>query len=570
MIKKHYFYLLVSLLIAFGLFLTTFKLNTIPNGFAWDEAANAYNSFSLLKTGKDEWGRSWPLFIKSFGDFKSGFLSYTIMPFFLVGGINQAMARMPVVLLAIAGVLGLIFLIKENSSSKGLALLSGLVLLTNPWFLHYARICFEPMPSLGLMLLGFWLWFNQDVKKKIVGSFLLILSMYVYHSARLFVPMQIFIYFLVFVGSSLRKYLKKYSISLILFILGTMVIWYGILFSNSGDRAKKVLFWDETELTTQVEEGIYRNRVLNYPFIRVFNNKAWVILVKLSRNYANHFSPEFFLPFNNQTNAFSFNRQGNFLLILIPFLLISFFATNKRDKLFWFFLAWLLIAPIPSALTKGAPNPNRCLIMLPALAFFTARGIILTMEFLSQKLKVKALFINLFFTLVFLINFGWYLHEWLIYFPEDSEHYWHGFYQQASLDVWQKRHNYNKVYFTTTDTQPYIFFAWYNQIDPALVQKNTNDRDEQLMEGIKQIDNLYFWPVKVNTAPCYLTEENVLVVASDNDKDAVNLKDFEPDFVYTRQNRFHPEEIALRAWESRNLTAKERSRFAELCQSQNK
>ena len=46
-----------------------------------DEAAIGYNAYSLLQTGKDEHGQSWPLHFKSFGDYKPGGYFYLVLPF---------------------------------------------------------------------------------------------------------------------------------------------------------------------------------------------------------------------------------------------------------------------------------------------------------------------------------------------------------------------------------------------------------------------------------------------------------------------------------------------------------
>jgi len=569
--KKHKFELLSLLIIFLSLALTLPKLNSIPDGFQWDEAASGYNSYSLLKTGKDEWGVSWPLFIKSFGDYKSAFLSYVIMPFFVLGGVNQAMARMPTVILAAAGALGLIIFIK-NKSTKNLALLTGLILVTNPWFLHYARIAFEPMPSLGLMLLGFGFWTSQRHRVKIFGSLLLVMSMYVYHSTRLFLPLIMIMYLVIFNQHKIKAQLKKNLIPWLIILIGTSLIWQGILFSDSGDRAKQVFFWNTTELTTVVEEGIYRNRILNYPMVRIYNNKGWFIINQLSRNYALHFSPNFLFPFNNLTPAFSFGRQGNFYLILIPFLLIGIFAKKDRNKIYWFFLSWLLISPIPSSLTNSITNANRSLIMLPALCFFAAKGILISLEWLQKHIKIKhiQLLSNSSFILIFLLYLGWYIHDWLAYFPELSEPYWHGFYKEAAKDVYGQRHNYSTIYFTNTDTQPYIFFAWYNSIDPKIVQANTYNRDMEHLVGIRELENIQFTAVKKDTLPCFLLEENVLAVASPVDDFDFDEDEIKASKIYYHKNRFHPEKVALWVYDSNKLTEEEKEIAHVICEKHKK
>jgi hypothetical protein len=528
-------YLLFILLL--GLFLVTFRLGSVPSGFHWDEAANGFSAFSIMESGKDEWGVSYPLFIQSFGDFKSAFLSYAIIPFFKIGGVTEAMARLPGALLALFGVYSFIHFIFPKS--KGLGLLAGLVLVTNPWFLHYSRIAFEPMPSLGLMLGGVWLWHTKQQKIKVAGGLLLLLSMYVYHSARLFVPVLVVLHLIAFHRQEIKKHLVKQKWSWLLVVIGSAVTWYSVLFTSGGERAKDVFFWNQTELTTVVEEGIYRNRVLGFPMVRVFNNKGWEVLTVLSKKYANHFSPEYLMPQNNQTDAFSFQRQGNFYLFLVPFLLIGIFSAYKRDSYYWFFLGWLLTSPIPSSLTSGMINPNRSLIMIPALCYFAARGIVVSKAWVEKNttLPKKEVIFTGFISLLFITNFGLYFHDWLVFFPEASEPYWHGFNKQASQDVWQKRHEYDTVYFTNLTT----------------------------LEGIKEFENVKFWPVKSNTAPCYLKEENSLVVISANDSDALPTEGFEPHYTYYHLSRFHSEKPALFVYESKQMTPEQRLILNGLC-----
>ena len=65
--NKNKFTLILILVIA--VLLRFWQINTLPS-LNPDEAALGYNAYSLLKTGKDEHGISWPLHFKSFSDYK--------------------------------------------------------------------------------------------------------------------------------------------------------------------------------------------------------------------------------------------------------------------------------------------------------------------------------------------------------------------------------------------------------------------------------------------------------------------------------------------------------------------
>ena len=70
-----------------------------------DEASFAYNAYSILKTGKDEYGVSMPLRFKAFGENKLPVTIYSIVPSIAILGLNDIAARIPFILLGILALL---------------------------------------------------------------------------------------------------------------------------------------------------------------------------------------------------------------------------------------------------------------------------------------------------------------------------------------------------------------------------------------------------------------------------------------------------------------------------------
>src|SRR3989338_88548 len=83
--------------------LRLFGLTRYPAGLNADEAALGYNAYSLLLTGKDEHGHSWPVNLESFGDFKPAGYAYLLIPFIKIFGLTEFAVRLPS---AIFGILG--------------------------------------------------------------------------------------------------------------------------------------------------------------------------------------------------------------------------------------------------------------------------------------------------------------------------------------------------------------------------------------------------------------------------------------------------------------------------------
>jgi len=61
---------LISLFLIIGIILRFWQLTKYPVSLSMDETAIGYNAYSILKTGKDEWGEFLPLAFKSVGDYK--------------------------------------------------------------------------------------------------------------------------------------------------------------------------------------------------------------------------------------------------------------------------------------------------------------------------------------------------------------------------------------------------------------------------------------------------------------------------------------------------------------------
>src|SRR3990167_9543070 len=121
-----------------SLFLNIFKKDITPPCFTADEAAFAYNSYSIIKTGADEYGNFLPLRLKSFDDNKLPLYSYLSIPFIKYMGLNTTSARALNDLVSILIPIAVFFLVKELFNKKSIALIAA----------------FLTASSLGLHLIG--------------------------------------------------------------------------------------------------------------------------------------------------------------------------------------------------------------------------------------------------------------------------------------------------------------------------------------------------------------------------------------------------------------------------------
>jgi len=87
-------YLLVLILFIAAL-LRLGNLGGNPPGLTPDEAALGYNAYSILKTGRDEYGQILPVVFKSFGDYKPELYVYLTVPSVAIFGLTEFAVRFP-------------------------------------------------------------------------------------------------------------------------------------------------------------------------------------------------------------------------------------------------------------------------------------------------------------------------------------------------------------------------------------------------------------------------------------------------------------------------------------------
>lgn len=145
--KKKTFYLILAICIL-GFFIRIFQLTKIPNSLSADEVAFGYNAYSILETGKDEFGHIYPLYLQSFDDAKSPLLAYVLIPFIKILGLNDFAIRLPLVIFGSLTIPLFYLLTLQLSQNKKLSLLTSLFAAISPWLIQYSRVAIETEMSL--------------------------------------------------------------------------------------------------------------------------------------------------------------------------------------------------------------------------------------------------------------------------------------------------------------------------------------------------------------------------------------------------------------------------------------
>src|SRR6185503_18220269 len=251
--------LLLILIIILATGLRLWDIGVVPPSPDWDEAALGYNAYSILLTGRDEYGKFMPVILQSFDDYKPALYMYLIVPFIPIFGVSIISVRLPSVIFGVLTVLATYFLVKElfdklrtkdgKDYSKQFALLASFLLAISPWHIQFSRIAFETNTGLAFNVFGA-LFFLKGLKKPwflwlSVAS--LALGVYVYQSEKVFVPLFALALVIIY-RRSLFSLPKKYLFSAVAIglILAGPMLYNIVTDKNTLMRARGVSIFSES------------------------------------------------------------------------------------------------------------------------------------------------------------------------------------------------------------------------------------------------------------------------------------------------------------------------------------
>ncbi|MDP2633025.1 MAG: glycosyltransferase family 39 protein [Candidatus Curtissbacteria bacterium] len=449
-----------------GGFLRLYKLESYPPSIYWDEAAIGYNAYSIAQTGRDEYGVSHPILFKSFNDFKLPGYIYTDTIFVKLFGLSPTTTRLPSALFGALAPIA-VFLIARKLFDEKTALIAAFFLAISPWHLQFSRAAFEATISFTLILFGIvFLIYGQKNKLMIpLAAVTFSLSLYFYLAARVIVPLIILSFILINLKKQ-RGNLNSYIIGFALAILISTPILLSAFSSSGLKHLKEVsLFEDRTLLNTYVEAGANDKN----PLSKIFLNRRVPYMFESLHKYFSHYSPGFLFFGDDPNPRHHPPFQGNLYLYEIILLPLGFWnllkAKNNQTK--FFILSIFLISPIPAAFSKESPHSLRTMLMLLPLVLTSALGASYILKYILKKTGAKLIFAAI--IILFFIN---YLYTYYKLYPIRDSAAWAYGYQQMTREVSKIQEDYDRIIVTGYYWKPYIYYLFFNNIDPEVYQKN--------------------------------------------------------------------------------------------------
>ena len=379
-LRRYWATIALCLVVAAGAALRLVWLDAVPPALHADEAPNAWNAYTLLKAGMDQYGIHWPIFyIRAFGDNRSTLFMYMMMPFQAIGGLNVWTTRLPAVVASLFAIV-LIYYVGARLFGRAVGIAAAALLAFNPWHIQMSRWGHEAtiVPLLVILPVAALLWANlpladeeygpRPIRAGLAGAVAGIVC-YGYQVVRLFVPLLL-VAAVLFNLSAWARQLKSRAgaASLAAFVVAAALTFGPLLYKHLTDPEigrrgqMQTMLWSESDSTGQRATKIFAR-------------------------YAGHFGVDFlFLHGDNNVALSPPAGYGQFLWSDLPLMLLGLFACLKRAR--WspasrLLLLWLALYPVGDLIYDyPAMHALRSLPGLPAFVLIAAIGAVTAVNWL--------------------------------------------------------------------------------------------------------------------------------------------------------------------------------------------
>lgn len=469
--KSYSKYILLGIIVIASI-LRLHHLNEIPPGVNRDEASIGFTAYSLMNTGKDEYGRKLPLSFESFGDWKLPLYIYTTIPFVKIFGLTEIAVRLPSALAGILSVGALYFLTYILFRSEIIGLLAAFSLSIMPWHIHISRVESEAIVAVLLTLIGS-IYFLSSLRKQsllifIFSILMFIATYYTYHGNHVFTSLLLmgitYIYWREII--KIRRWWIAYGTGLFFLI----IILNATLSADKTKISGIGIFGDPTTVYTKIELPRLVSKNPNSLLTRLIYNRITYASITILHNYLKSYGPEFLFINGGKNSAHNIQGFGNLHPIeaLPLFFGIIWLGRKFKKKEVKFILWWITIGGITAAITKDAPHSNRMLAVVPAFAIATGAGIQLLIRATPVYWRTAVVAI---FVVGYGISFSYYLHQYYRIFPYAESYHWGYAYKKLTTLLFSPEYADKYIVMSHPEISPYMYLLFYSGYNPETYQQ---------------------------------------------------------------------------------------------------
>lgn len=471
---KKYTYPLLLIIILLAFFLRFNKVTQIPPSLNWDEVSIAYNAYSILKTGRDEWNKFLPVHFKAYGEYKLPVQVYLSIPGIKIFGLNELGVRITPVVYGILTVAAMFFLGRLLFQSNLAGLISAFLTAISAWHIQLTRASFESSLATLWIVLGIWFLVKgfKDQKWFIISMIPFALSVFTYNSARIFAPLFLFTVLITY-RKHLAKYRKIVLWSFLFFIVLLIPLAPFILSGERSSRYKLVSITDDQGLVQRINENRGLSK-LPQPLPRLVHNKVTYISFYFTRNYLAHFSPNFLFISGAPHKQHHVQNMGQLYYFQAPFFIVGLFGLFLlKHKFKGLFLSWVLLAYVPVAVTNDSiPHALRTLVAVPFYQLLSAFGFILSLNWTKKWPRIAIFSLAAGIIILLGFNFTSYLYNYYNIYPLIYSRDWQYGYKQVVDYISKNQSKYDQIVFSRHYGEPHMFTLFYLNYDPAKYQND--------------------------------------------------------------------------------------------------
>lgn len=505
---------LIILLLCIGIsvLLHIYKRSEVPACMNADEAAFAYNAYSLLQTGADEYGKHLPLRLQSFDDYKLPLYSYLSIPFIKLLGTTESAIRMLNILVGILFV-PLVYLIsRELFDKKVFSYIATILTATSLWVYILTRHAHEA-PLAALSILIGWYALLHFIRSKnalmlLVANIFFVLSTFAYHTGRIFL-----VFFILYQAYLLFKTMpKKASTAFFALVLVvSLVTPFAVDRMYGASRVQNLLFYKRAGFQARLDEYLHEHP------IRLIHNKGTESAREITNRYLAQLSTEFFLISGDHNVRFGFENMPLITPVVYLFTIVGIaFLFLDKHRYRWLLASLLFISPIGNALTWQEASLTRVYFMIFPITIIAAYGIYRFIGSIEPS-KIRSVVIAGIVAVYFVFLLGSLDTYFVHYFNRGHVvRSWQCGYKELFVYIEPKLKEYDYVAITSRHGQPYIFALYYLGIDPKKYQHKAviSLPDEYGFTQVLSYDKFVF-----KFEPSRLGEKGIFVAFPDEFKD---------------------------------------------------
>lgn len=437
--------LVVSIVV--GGWVRVYWLDRSPATVNWDEAALGYNAYSLLHTGRDEYGVALPISLQSFDDYKPAVYAYLATVPVALGGLTEITTRLPSVIFGALLIFVVYYLGIKLTGNRWVGLSSAVVIATSPWSVHMSRIAFEANVAMVVYVIAVALVVKGD---KYMATVMAVVAMYTYHA-----PRAIALPTIIIIGWIVGRRLNWKHLTLAMVMLIPLII--NFVTAPIGARLAATNIF---KLWPFVPEGY------NWWLFSPLYSLMWAMV----GHYLAYLSPATLFWRGSTEPILRIPGVGLFIVELLPVWLIGWWALREYRKLLIVVLALMVITPLPAVVTWNWFSLVRSLAIYPVWALVIGVG-------MAKILRHKVLAT---LVIMFLIPGTLYgLMTTILYYPVETAGEFQPGFEQSARQLVALERTANQVIVDSPQIAPYIFVLFYSEYSPAKYLAESKDSPKQ-------------------------------------------------------------------------------------------